>query len=172
MDFSRFMEKASRILAPIGIGAIVIMMTIVVINVLGRAIINTPLKGTVEMVEMLGVIMVSFIIAYTQYKKRNIIVGIVADRMPPRMRAIVDSFTMLVSLAVVACIVWATAVVDGAISGNFGWLGRLGFDFGDDDGFMFGAGLSFNMGPKAELRTEYVIRDNIDSLQFNLYYHL
>lgn len=68
--------------------------------------------------------------------------------------------------------VWATGVVDGAISGNLGWLGRLGLDFGDDDGFMLGAGLSLDVGSKAELRGEYVIRDNIDSLQLNLVYRL
>jgi len=67
---------------------------------------------------------------------------------------------------------WATAVVDGTISGTFGWLGRVGFDFGDDDGLMFGAGLSLDLGTKTELRGEYVIRDNIDSLQLNLVYHL
>ena len=67
---------------------------------------------------------------------------------------------------------WATGVVDGGISGSLGWLGRVGFDFGDDDGFMFGAGLSLDLNAKTELRGEYVIRDNIDSLQLNLYYHL
>ena len=67
---------------------------------------------------------------------------------------------------------WATGVVDGTISGSFGWLGRLGFDFGDDDGFMFGAGVKLDLNSKTELRGEYVVRDNIDSLQLNLYYHL
>jgi hypothetical protein len=67
---------------------------------------------------------------------------------------------------------WANAVIDGPISGSLGWLGRAGFDFGDDDGFMFGAGISLDLGSKAELRGEYVVRDNIDSLQINLLYHL
>ena len=67
---------------------------------------------------------------------------------------------------------WATAVVDGDISGSLNWLGRLGFDFGDDDGIMFGAGLGLELNTKTEMRFEYVIRDEIDSLQFNLYYHL
>ena len=68
--------------------------------------------------------------------------------------------------------IWVTGVVDGAIQGNFGWLGRLGFDLGDDDGPMFGAGVSYKLNSKTELRGEYVIRDNIDSLQVNLAYHL
>lgn len=67
---------------------------------------------------------------------------------------------------------WATAVVDGAIQNGFGWLARLGLDMGDDSGLMFGAGLSFGVNKQMDLRAEYVIRDDIDSLQLNLIYHL
>lgn len=67
---------------------------------------------------------------------------------------------------------WVTGVVDGAIQNNFGWLGRLGLDLGDDSGLMFGAGLYFNINSRLDLRGEYVIRDDIDSLQFNVIYHL
>jgi hypothetical protein len=68
--------------------------------------------------------------------------------------------------------VWATYVVDGPISGRFGWLGRLGLDVGDDSGLMLGAGLSWGVNSKTNLRFEYVIRDEVDSLQFNYLYHL
>jgi len=46
-------------------------------------------------------------------------------------------------------------------------VARAGLDIGDDDGFMFGAGLGFNLNPKMELRGEYVMRDTVDSLQVN-----
>lgn len=68
--------------------------------------------------------------------------------------------------------VWATFVVDGDINGQLSWLGRLGFDFGDDSGLMVGAGLGLDLGKQLEIRGEYVIRDEIDSLQFNLVYHM
>ena len=67
---------------------------------------------------------------------------------------------------------WATAVIDGAIQNNFGWLARLGLDLGDDSGLMFGAGLSLGINNKMNLRGEYVIRDDVDSLQLNLIYRL
>ena len=67
---------------------------------------------------------------------------------------------------------WTTYVLDGAIRENMGWLARLGLDLGDDSGLMFGAGLGFRMNATTQLRLEYVIRDDIDSLQFNLIYHL
>ena len=67
---------------------------------------------------------------------------------------------------------WATGVIDGAISNGFGWLARLGFDLGDDSGLMFGAGGSYDLNGKMELRGEYIIRDEIDSIQVNFIYKL
>jgi hypothetical protein len=64
--------------------------------------------------------------------------------------------------------VWSTAVASLPLSNNLKLLGRLGYDFGDDDGVMIGAGIGFPAGNKMDVRLEYVIRDNIDSLQVNL----
>lgn len=68
--------------------------------------------------------------------------------------------------------IWVTGVVDGNISGKVGWLARLGLDLGDDDGLMFGAGLGVGLNDRMQLRFEYVVRDNIDSLQLNFVHHL
>ncbi len=67
---------------------------------------------------------------------------------------------------------WATGVIDGAISNGFGWLARLGLDLGDDSGLMFGAGVSYDLNKQMELRGEYIIRDDIDSIQVNFVYKL
>lgn len=68
--------------------------------------------------------------------------------------------------------IWTTYVLDGAIRENLGWLVRLGLDLGDDSGLMFGAGVGFRLSTTTQLRLEYVIRDDIDSVQFNLIHHL
>ena len=68
--------------------------------------------------------------------------------------------------------IWASYVVDGAFSGQFGWLAQIGFDIGDDSGLMVGAGAKYAVDEKMDLRVEYVVRDEVDSLQFNLLYHL
>jgi len=68
---------------------------------------------------------------------------------------------------------WTTAVVDGRFgTSGFGWLARLGFDLGDDSGLMFGAGLGFAINKNIELRAEYVARDEINSIQFNVLYRM
>lgn len=68
--------------------------------------------------------------------------------------------------------IWATYTVDGAISGGFGWLARLGLDFGDDSGIMVGAGVSYSLSRQLDTRLEYVVRDDIDSIQLNFIYRL
>lgn len=67
---------------------------------------------------------------------------------------------------------WGTAVLDFPIQNQVSVIGRVGLDVGDDDGLMFGAGLGFDASKNIEIRGEYVIRDNIDSLQANLVYRL
>ena len=67
---------------------------------------------------------------------------------------------------------WINAVVDGALSGKLGWLARAGLDLGDDSGLMVGAGLGLDFNAKTTLRFEYVIRDDVDSIQVNLRYHM
>jgi len=64
--------------------------------------------------------------------------------------------------------IWGNFVLDGSIKSDWGWLARLGLDLGDDSGFMIGAGASYALNPKLSLRVEYVVRDDIDSLQLNI----
>ena len=63
---------------------------------------------------------------------------------------------------------WATGVVFVPVATQLDFIGRLGLDFGDDDGLMFGVGLGYAVDKKIQLRGEYVIREDIDSLQANI----
>lgn len=67
--------------------------------------------------------------------------------------------------------IWATGVVAYPVNPQFDIIGRLGLDFGDDDGLMLGVGAGYWFNKQVSARAEYVIRSNIDSLQANLVYH-
>lgn len=67
---------------------------------------------------------------------------------------------------------WANYVGSVDFTPAVSGIARAGFDFGDDDGFMFGAGLGFKATQQLEIRGEYVVRDHIDSLQANLVFHI
>jgi len=66
---------------------------------------------------------------------------------------------------------WATAVPRYMITPNLELLARVGYDFGDDDGLMFGLGGGYIVNKNLKLRLEYVSRDHIDSIQFNIVFY-
>ena len=66
--------------------------------------------------------------------------------------------------------VWLNYVGSYPIGNRVEGLWRLGLDFGDDDGIMVGAGMGYNFNRHWALRSEYVIRETVDSFQFNLLY--
>ena len=64
--------------------------------------------------------------------------------------------------------IWLNYVGSYPMSNRVEGLWRVGIDFGDDDGIMAGAGMGYNFNRHWALRTEYVVREAVNSLQFNL----
>jgi len=62
---------------------------------------------------------------------------------------------------------WASGVGRLMVAPSVELIGRLGLDFGDDDGLLAGIGVGFLLTKNIKLRLEYVQRDNVDSVQFN-----
>ncbi|VAW85967.1 hypothetical protein MNBD_GAMMA17-1097 [hydrothermal vent metagenome] len=62
---------------------------------------------------------------------------------------------------------WGTVAGSWNIADRTSFVGRLGLDIGDDDGLMYGAGIGYDLIERLTIRGEYIMRDNIDSLQFN-----
>ena len=66
--------------------------------------------------------------------------------------------------------VWLNYVGSYPMSNRVEGLWRVGIDFGDDDGIMAGAGIGYNFNRHWALRSEYVVREAVNSFQFNLLY--
>ena len=62
---------------------------------------------------------------------------------------------------------WASGVGRIMVAPSVELIGRLGLDFGDDDGLLAGIGVGFLLTKNVKLRLEYVQRDKVDSVQFN-----
>jgi len=65
---------------------------------------------------------------------------------------------------------WAAGVGRIMVAPSVELIGRLGIDFGDDDGLLAGVGVGFLLTKNVKLRLEYVQRDKVDSVQFNFVY--
>ena len=90
--------------------ALIAVMVIVCANVIGRSFFETPVKGTVDIVSLLGAIVIAWAIAYTQVVKGHIRVDILVQRLPHRIQYIVDSVIDLIGLALFALISWQTII--------------------------------------------------------------
>jgi hypothetical protein len=64
--------------------------------------------------------------------------------------------------------IWASGVLTYPLADRFLVLGRIGVDFGDDDGLLLGGGIAYRFNPTLDLRGEYVARPDVNSLQANI----
>jgi len=108
MTLAKLNRFIVRVLLVIGAVAIIAMMGIIVGNVIGRIFFNSPIYGAVEICGLAGVVVVAMAAGFTQQERRNVIVDVAASRFPPRTRAIADTFTLFLSLGIVAILSWAT----------------------------------------------------------------
>lgn len=65
---------------------------------------------------------------------------------------------------------WASGVGRLMVAPSVELIGRLGLDFGDDDGLLAGIGAGILLTRNLKLRLEYVQRDSVNSVQFNIVY--
>ena len=67
--------------------------------------------------------------------------------------------------------VWANGVVRYLVTPKVDLIGRVGVDFGDDDGLMGGIGAGYIVSPHFKVRLELVKRDDVTSVQFNALFY-
>lgn len=87
---------------------ILILMLLISADVVGRYAFGKPLHGTFEIGESLLVFVVFLGFAYTQYHKANIRVQMVANRMPFRVRPLLDCLAHGLGFALFALVTWET----------------------------------------------------------------
>lgn len=88
--------------------AIVVVMIIVCVNVLSRSLLGVPLKGTVDIVSLLGVIVIAGAIAYTQVLKGHIRITLFIDILPKPLSSIINGLVDLIGMILFSIISWQT----------------------------------------------------------------
>jgi TRAP-type C4-dicarboxylate transport system permease small subunit len=84
---------------------LVLMMGLVFVNVVFRAVWE-PILGTYEFTGFLASLTITFALAHCASNKGHIAITIVADRLPPRVQAILNSLVAILSTALYAVIAW------------------------------------------------------------------
>jgi TRAP-type C4-dicarboxylate transport system permease small subunit len=107
-----FIEKSVHTMARwlnwVAASAIVAVMVIVCLNVLGRGIFGSPMKGTVDMVSLLGAFVIAGAIAYTQVLKGHIRITLFIELLPRPIRIILAGLIDFVGMVLFGITSWQT----------------------------------------------------------------
>ena len=86
--------------------ALITMLAIQVVNIVGRKGFQFPILGTVEITQMLLAVVVFLGLAYSEDLGDHITIDLIHVRLGPRMKAVFDVFSNLVSMVVVGLMSW------------------------------------------------------------------
>lgn len=86
--------------------AMILSMTVIVLDVFLRNAFNMPIWGTFEMIRIALLVMVAPALAYAALHKRHVRVDILISRFPQRFQAIVEIIVTLITIGLLAIVVW------------------------------------------------------------------
>ena len=92
----------------VGVVLIFILMWLIMVDISGRSLLNSPLHGTYEIGTSMIVVIVFFGLAYTQRIGANIRVESVLRILPPQVRFGVELFGLLVALFFFICVTYSS----------------------------------------------------------------
>ncbi len=89
-----------------GSGLLLIIMALVTIDVIGRALLNKPLVGVLEISEFFLAGAVLLGLAHTEYLGGHVMVELLYDRLSPQRQNILRIFYSLVGIGLYGVIAW------------------------------------------------------------------
>jgi TRAP-type C4-dicarboxylate transport system permease small subunit len=102
----RGIHGLTKVGSRVAAAALFLMMLLVAADVIGRYVFSKPIKGAMEIDELMMVLVVFLVLAYCTLEKGHIRVELLLAHLSRRTQAILDSFTYLSSLGIVALFVW------------------------------------------------------------------
>ncbi|MBA7566812.1 hypothetical protein ES708_08508 [subsurface metagenome] len=96
-----------RALIVVGAIPLLAMMLVIVGNSFGRVFLHKPITLTIEGAGLLGVILIAVAIGFAERERINIVVRVIFERFPERVRVVLESFTFILSLVGAGYLFWA-----------------------------------------------------------------
>ncbi|NLA75369.1 MAG: TRAP transporter small permease [Deltaproteobacteria bacterium] len=109
-SFEKTVHLIARCLNWIAGVSLVVIMIIVCINVFNRAVFAVPLKGSVDLLSQMGVLVIACAIGYTQMVKGHIRITFLTDRIPGKAGLLVAAIVDLIGLILFAIITWQSVL--------------------------------------------------------------
>lgn len=108
-QFAGLVESLSQVLDRIAAICIVAMMSVVVLNILLRAVLGKPLLGTIDYVNILMALTIGLGLAYCGLKNGHIAVGFMVEKLSNKTQAILGMVVNLTALLFWGAATWHMA---------------------------------------------------------------
>ena len=110
-EVKKGIRRINYIVCAIGMAMIIPLMLLTFADVVLRSFFNKPIPGTFEISQYILAVFILLGAAYTQQVKGHVGVDFVTSRLSPRLRAVCEILTTLLSLFIIAVVVWQGWVV-------------------------------------------------------------
>ena len=105
-EVKKGIRRINYVVCAIGMAMIIPLMLLTFADVLLRGFFNKPIPGTFEISQYMLAVFILLGAAYTQQVKGHVGVDFVTSRLSPLLRAICEIATTLLSLFIIAIVVW------------------------------------------------------------------
>jgi TRAP-type C4-dicarboxylate transport system permease small subunit len=106
MEVKKGIRRTNYIVCAIGMAMIIPLMLLTFADVMLRGFFNKPIPGSFELSQYILAIFILLGAAYTQQVKGHVGVDFVTSRLSPRLRVACEIITTLLSLFIIAIVVW------------------------------------------------------------------
>ena len=110
-EVKKRIRRFNYVVCAIGMAMIIPLMLLTFADVMLRGFFNKPIPGTFEISQYILAVFILLGAAYTQQVKGHVGVDFVTSRLSPRLQAICEILTTLLSLLIIAVVVWQGWVV-------------------------------------------------------------
>jgi TRAP-type C4-dicarboxylate transport system permease small subunit len=114
------LDALIKSLSWVAYGVLSLMVLLVVTNVVGRFLLHKPLLGTVELVELMMVIIAFLAIPYTAVKQGHVRVNLIISRLSRRTQTILGSIVFFLSAAIFGVITYQGSLLAIAYTHKLG----------------------------------------------------
>ena len=105
-NISRKLGWFSAALAYVGAFSLFVIMCLTTADVVGRYLFNRPITGVFELTEYLVLILIFSFIGYTQSQKSHVAVDLLADKIPVKIKALIEIGNHIACLILMILITW------------------------------------------------------------------
>ncbi len=109
MDLERLSALLRKLLMIVG-GVSLLGLTVLATANVAMRIFRVPFGGTYEVVSFLGALVTAGALGFTQRRKDHIVVDILSDKFPARVKRLLDGVSYAVTLVLFSIVTWQTWV--------------------------------------------------------------